>query len=57
MLNSKRKGKNGENEFARFCNSEGFMVRRTAQYCGNVEEAADGIGLGLRRQKNEIILF
>ena len=43
-MNSKRKGKNGENEFARFCNSEGFMVRRTAQYCGNVEEAADCIG-------------
>lgn len=45
MTNGKRKGKNGELEFARLCRDEGFDARRTAQYCGKTGDAADVIGL------------
>ncbi|WP_314315176.1 hypothetical protein [Negativicoccus succinicivorans] len=45
MTNGKQKGKRGELEFARLCRSNGWEVRRTAQYCGNTGEAADVIGL------------
>lgn len=44
-MNSKRKGKAGELEFARLCRDNGYDARRTAQYCGNTGEAADVIGL------------
>lgn len=45
MINSKRKGKNGELEFAKYCQKQGYKVRRTAQFCGNSGEAADCVGL------------
>lgn len=45
MTNSRRKGKEGELEFARVCRDEGYSARRTAQYCGNTGEAADVVGL------------
>ena len=32
MTNGKQKGKRGELEFARLCRSNGWEVRRTAQY-------------------------
>lgn len=44
-MNSKRKGKSGELEFARVCREQGYDCRRTAQYCGNTGEAADVVGL------------
>ena len=44
-MNSRRKGKAGELEFARFCRKNGYEVRRTAQYCGNTGDAADCVGL------------
>lgn len=44
-MNSKRKGKFGELEFARVCRAQGYDCRRTAQYCGNTGEAADVTGL------------
>lgn len=44
-MNSRRKGKAGELEFARFCRENGYEVRRTAQYCGKTGDAADCIGL------------
>lgn len=44
-INSKRKGKVGELEWARVCNDHGYNCRRTAQYCGNTGEASDVVGL------------
>lgn len=45
MINSKRKGANGELEFAKLCSEHGFNSRRTQQYCGNTGDAADIVGL------------
>lgn len=45
MVNSKRKGKEGELEWAKFCQEQGYEVRRTQQYAGRTEESADCIGL------------
>ncbi len=36
-INSKQKGARGEREFASLCKEHGFDVRRTQQYCGNVD--------------------
>ena len=45
-MNSKRKGKEGELEWCKFCHERGFeSVRRTAQFCGNTGEASDCVGL------------
>lgn len=45
-MNSKRKGKEGELEWCKFCHEHGFeSVRRTAQFCGNTGEASDCVGL------------
>lgn len=44
-INSKTKGKVGELEFCKVCKSEGYDVRRSAQFCGNTGDAADVIGL------------
>lgn len=44
-MNSKRKGKTGELEWARFCREHGYDCRRTAQYCGNTGDASDVVGL------------
>lgn len=43
-INSKRKGKTGELEFARLCRSYGYDARRSQQYCG-VNGDADVTGL------------
>jgi hypothetical protein len=43
MINSKRKGKTGELEFAGFCRDRGFSVRRGQQYHGL--EGEDVVGL------------
>lgn len=43
-VNSKRKGANGEREFARLCKSNGYDCRRSQQYCGAAGDA-DVIGL------------
>lgn len=46
MMNSRRKGANGEREFSKYCHGQGFPnVRRTVQYCGKSGEAADVVGL------------
>lgn len=45
MVNSKRKGAEGEREWSRFCREQGYDVRRTQQYAGGTEESADCIGL------------
>lgn len=46
MTNSRRKGADGEREFASLCRKHGYSgVRRTAQYCGNTGDAADLVGL------------
>lgn len=45
-INSKRKGAAGEREFAAFCRTFGYDVRRTAQYNGKeLEIKADVVGL------------
>lgn len=44
-INSKQKGKNGELEFSRFCQSQGYKTRRTAQFCGMSGDASDVVGL------------
>lgn len=44
-INSRRKGKDGENELARKLREFGFDVHRSQQYCGNTGEAADLVGL------------
>ena len=43
MVNSKRKGNNGEREFAKLCRFEGYDVRRGQQYNGL--EGEDCVGL------------
>lgn len=43
MINSKRKGKNGELEAVRFLRAMGYEVHRTAQFNGNTEEGAADI--------------
>ncbi|MCX8129754.1 MAG: hypothetical protein N3I35_06610 [Clostridia bacterium] len=43
--NSKRKGVEGEREWAKFCREQGYDVRRSQQYAGGTEESADCIGL------------
>ena len=43
MTNSRRKGKDGELEFAKFCRFEGYTVRRGQQYSGI--EGEDVVGL------------
>ncbi|MFZ7120710.1 MAG: hypothetical protein ACOWWH_07145 [Eubacteriaceae bacterium] len=43
MTNSKRKGKNGELEFARLCRDNGYNCRRGQQYSGI--EGDDVVGL------------
>lgn len=42
-MNSKRKGKSGELDFANFCKSKGFQARRGQQYNGI--EGEDVVGL------------
>ena len=44
MVNSRRKGKEGELEFARECREAGYEVRRSQQYCGAAGDA-DVVGL------------
>jgi Holliday junction resolvase len=44
-INSKSKGSRGEREWANFCKTHGWNVRRTAQYCGNTGDASDCVGL------------
>ena len=44
-MNSKKKGKRGELEWAAFCRAQGYDCRRTAQYCGKTGEADDVVGL------------
>ena len=44
-MNSNRKGKRGEREFAGICRDNGYPARRSVQYAGGVEESADIIGL------------
>jgi Holliday junction resolvase len=44
-MNSREKGKAGEREFAGLCRDHGYDVRRTAQYAGKTEDAADVVGL------------
>ena len=44
-MNSKRKGKRGELEWAAYCRQQGYDCRRTAQYCGNTGDASDVVGL------------
>ena len=43
MVNSKRKGNNGEREFAKLCRFEGYDTRRGQQYHGL--EGEDIVGL------------
>ena len=43
MVNSIRKGRNGEREFARFCREQGYDCRRGQQYSGI--EGEDIVGL------------
>lgn len=44
-MNSRRKGAEGEREWARVCRENGYDCHRTAQYCGKSGEAADVVGL------------
>lgn len=45
-INSKRKGAAGEREFAAFCRTFGYDVRRTVQYNGKeLESKADVVGI------------
>lgn len=44
-MNSKDKGKRFERELAAILREYGYEARRTAQYAGNTDEAADVIGL------------
>lgn len=45
-INSKQKGKRGELEWSRLCQSEGYKdARRTAQFCGKTGDASDCVGL------------
>lgn len=45
MINSKRKGKNGELAFCKLCKEAGYDVHRTAQFKGNTGQAGDVEGL------------
>lgn len=45
-VNSRRKGKEGELEWAKLCREHGYGdARRTAQYCGKTGDASDVVGL------------
>lgn len=44
-INSKQKGKSGELELSHVLKEYGYETRRTAQYCGKSEDAADVVGL------------
>lgn len=45
-VNSRRKGKEGELEWAKLCREHGYGdARRTAQFCGKTGEASDVVGL------------
>ena len=44
-INSKEKGKRFERELASLLREHGYDARRTAQYCGNNEDASDVVGL------------
>lgn len=45
-INSKAKGKRGELDWCFRCLQHGYVVRRTAQFCGNNESgAADCVGI------------
>lgn len=50
-MNSKRKGKAGELEWAKYCKEQGYNCRRTQQFCGNSEESQDVIGLDYIHQE------
>jgi Holliday junction resolvase len=46
MINSNRKGRDGEEELVRKIREQGFpRIRRSQQYCGKSGESADLIGL------------
>lgn len=45
MINSKKKGKNGELELASKLKEYGFNCRRSQQFCGKGGESADVVGL------------
>lgn len=46
MINSKRKGRDGEEELVRIIREQGFpRIRRSQQYCGKSGESADLVGL------------
>lgn len=45
-VNSRRKGKAGELEWAKVCREHGYdESRRTAQFCGKTGDASDVVGL------------
>ena len=44
-MNSKNKGKRGELEVAHILQDRGFNARRSQQYSGATEDAADVVGL------------
>lgn len=44
-VNSKQKGARFERNLARILRLHGYDTRRTAQYCGKTEDAADVVGL------------
>jgi len=44
-INSKAKGRRGEQELAKVLREYGFEARRTQQYAGGTEESADVVGL------------
>jgi Holliday junction resolvase len=46
MINSNRKGRDGEEELVRIIREQGFpRIRRSQQYCGKSGESADLVGL------------
>lgn len=45
-VNSRKKGKAGELEWAKLCREHGYGdARRTSQYCGSTGDASDVVGL------------
>lgn len=44
-VNSKQKGARFERQLASRFREQGYDARRTAQYCGNTEDASDVVGL------------
>lgn len=44
-INSKQKGARFERELAKILTEQGYVARRTAQYCGKTGDAADVVGL------------